>query len=305
MPPIHLGISTCPNDTFAFHALLNRRVDWRGLDFHVELLDVQELNERLARGEFDVAKASFFAALRMTDRLGVFRSGSALGYSVGPLLLAAANTGPPSDAWRDAQGTMREPRVLCPGEATTAHLLYRLFHGQGQVEYAVFSDIMPSLQAGTADYGVCIHEGRFTWQEQGLHRVEDLGERWEQATNSPLPLGGILGRLSLDRDTLARVAIDRLGSTGCDVQASAGTPLCLEGDEILKQLKCMERMAGRTCSQQHYRVRPALFRRQQNSGFGNGRATLDSGDFGFERLVHPSNAGIGHGTHDQYLAGPL
>ncbi|MEZ6105367.1 MAG: 1,4-dihydroxy-6-naphthoate synthase [Pirellulaceae bacterium] len=205
MPPIHLGISTCPNDTFAFHALLNRRVDWRGLDFHVELLDVQELNERLARGEFDVAKASFFAALRMTDRLGVFRSGSALGYSVGPLLLAAANTGPPSDAWRDAQGTMREPRVLCPGEATTAHLLYRLFHGQGQVEYAVFSDIMPSLQAGTADYGVCIHEGRFTWQEQGLHRVEDLGERWEQATNSPLPLGGILGRLSLDRDTLDRV----------------------------------------------------------------------------------------------------
>jgi 1,4-dihydroxy-6-naphthoate synthase len=37
---IHLGISTCPNDTFAFHGLLTRAVDWRGLDFQVELLDV-------------------------------------------------------------------------------------------------------------------------------------------------------------------------------------------------------------------------------------------------------------------------
>ena len=59
---IRLGISTCPNDTFAFHALMNRLVDWRGLEFQVELLDIQELNERLFRGEFEVAKASFHAA---------------------------------------------------------------------------------------------------------------------------------------------------------------------------------------------------------------------------------------------------
>ena len=37
---IRLGISTCPNDTFAFHGLLTRSVDWQGLDFQVELLDV-------------------------------------------------------------------------------------------------------------------------------------------------------------------------------------------------------------------------------------------------------------------------
>ena len=32
MTPIHLGISTCPNDTFAFHGILERRVDLRGLE---------------------------------------------------------------------------------------------------------------------------------------------------------------------------------------------------------------------------------------------------------------------------------
>ncbi len=94
---IRLGISTCPNDTFAFHALMNRLVDWRGLQFDVQLLDIQELNNRLFRGEFDVAKASFHAALHLADRMVVLPSGSALGFGVGPLLLAArADTRPNS-----------------------------------------------------------------------------------------------------------------------------------------------------------------------------------------------------------------
>lgn len=205
MTVIHLGISTCPNDTFAFHALLEKKIDLRGLEFRTELLDVQELNERLAAGEFDVAKASFFAALRMSDRLGVFRSGSALGFGVGPLLLAASPTGPPSDPWIDSARVQRQCRVLCPGEATTAHLLYRMFYGAGRVEHVVFSQIMPALETGEADYGVCIHEGRFTWQQQGLHCIADLGASWEQATGTPLPLGGILGRLSLEPKILATV----------------------------------------------------------------------------------------------------
>ena len=66
---VRLGISTCPNDTFAFHGLLNRLVDWRGLDFEVELLDIQQLNDRLFRHEFDVAKASFHAAALLSDRI--------------------------------------------------------------------------------------------------------------------------------------------------------------------------------------------------------------------------------------------
>jgi 1,4-dihydroxy-6-naphthoate synthase len=65
---IRLGISTCPNDTFAFHGLLTKAVDWRGLTFEVELLDIQQLNDRLLAGDFDVAKTSFHAALSLADR---------------------------------------------------------------------------------------------------------------------------------------------------------------------------------------------------------------------------------------------
>lgn len=194
---IRLCISTCPNDTFAFHGLIHRLVDWRGLEFDIELLDIQQLNTRLLEGSFDVAKASFFAALRMADRIWVLPSGSALGFGVGPLLLAAKPDASPCE-----MGQL----TLCPGEFTTAHLLFQLFYPRStRVEQVVFSDIMPRLKLGTADFGVCIHEGRFTWQSEGLNLVEDLGTRWESTTHCPLPLGGIFASRRLSAETIATV----------------------------------------------------------------------------------------------------
>jgi len=64
---------------------------------------------------------------------------------------------------------------------------------------------MPDLKRGKADFGVCIHEGRFTWQNEGLGLVEDLGTRWEQETSCPLPLGGIVARRTLSPDKIATV----------------------------------------------------------------------------------------------------
>ena len=206
MTPIHLGISTCPNDTFAFHGVLEGKVDPRGLDFRVELLDVEELNRRLFAGDFDVAKASFHAALLLREDLGVLPVGSALGFGVGPLLLAARPGAHPRDPVPAAGGRSQPARVLCPGTHTTATLLYELFHpGEGTVEQVVFSDIVPALEAGDADFGVCIHEGRFTWRAHGLALVEDLGTVWEEANDAPLPLGGILVRHTLGPDTIRTV----------------------------------------------------------------------------------------------------
>jgi len=195
--PIRLAISTCPNDTFAFHGLLTRAVDWRGLDFTIDLLDIEQLNAGFAAGRFDVCKLSFHAAVRMAEDLVVLPSGSALGFGVGPLLLAArSGTRPDSGS----------QLTLCPGEQTTAALLFELFYpGSSRVEQTVFSDIMPRLKAGTADFGVCIHEGRFTWEQQGLACVEDLGVRWERETGCPLPLGGIVARRSLPADVITTV----------------------------------------------------------------------------------------------------
>jgi len=189
---LQIGISPCPNDVFAFHGLMSGAVKMPGIQLVFAIHDVEELNRRFARGEWDASKVSFFAALGMTRECVVLRAGSALGFGVGPLLLARRNAQP-----------LEEARVLCPGERTTAHFLLRTFHQEvRRIEHTVFSAIMPELERGTADYGVCIHEGRFTYERHGLTLVEDLGQTWETHTRSPLPLGGILARRTLTPEVM-------------------------------------------------------------------------------------------------------
>lgn len=178
-----LGISTCPNDTFMFHALLEKRVKCEGFDLDIELMDVQQLNDGLAQGAFHFSKASCYAATLLTERFELVPSGAALGYGVGPLVLAC----------RDAPTVLSTARVLTPGDTTTAFLLFKhFFPAARRIDHVIFSDIMPALERGEADYGVVIHEGRFTYQESGLSLVADLGALWEQKFSLPLPLGCIV-----------------------------------------------------------------------------------------------------------------
>src|SRR4029078_7518422 len=90
----------------------------RGFNVEIHMHDVQTLNEMMLAGELDASKVIFAAALRATRPTVVLRSGAALGFGVGPLLLKRPGAPPLADA-----------RVLCPGETTTATLLYSLFHG--------------------------------------------------------------------------------------------------------------------------------------------------------------------------------
>ena len=193
---IHLGISTCPNDTFAFHGLLSGEVTAAGLEFDIELHDVEVLNAALLAGEFHVAKGSFATAFSLAHERVVLSVGAALGFGNGPLLLAPAQA--------RAAGTARV--ILGPGQHTTAELLFRLFHPQEEaVQSVIFSDVMPALVRGDADLGICIHEGRFTFADHGLRCIEDLGVRWQSETGCALPLGGIFARKSLGRATTTAV----------------------------------------------------------------------------------------------------
>ncbi|MEO0652332.1 MAG: 1,4-dihydroxy-6-naphthoate synthase [Planctomycetota bacterium] len=214
MDRLRVGISTCPNDTFAFHALLTgaHAIDGVALDF--TLADVQELNEGAAAGAFEVVKVSYAAVLGLTDRYRMLSAGSALGFGVGPVVLGRAD-GP------DLDGLGPDARVLAPGAGTTAHLLWQLFHpGRGRLEQQPFFEIMPALEAGRADAGVCIHEGRFTWRERGLTLLEDLGQTWEQATQAPLPLGGIAIARTVPEALAQRIA----GAVRTSIEAARRDP---------------------------------------------------------------------------------
>jgi 1,4-dihydroxy-6-naphthoate synthase len=185
-----LGFSPCPNDTFIFDALVNKKIDTEGLDFEVALEDVETLNQWAMQGKLDVSKISYGVLPLVLDRYELLDAGGALGKGVGPLLIAREPI-PKSE--------INDRTVAVPGQRTTAHLLFSLaFPDAKNKEFTIFSAIEDAVLSGKVDCGVIIHENRFTYQKRGLVRLIDLGEFWEKETGAPIPLGGIVMRRGLD-----------------------------------------------------------------------------------------------------------
>lgn len=188
MIPLRIGYSTCPNDTYIFAALAEERID-APLLFEPVLADVETLNQWALESRLEVTKLSFPALGRAIESYGLLNTGAALGFGCGPLLVARPGT----DLARLADGL-----VAAPGELTTARMLLGLFLGQEpNCRQMVFSEIMPAVARGEADFGLIIHEGRFTYQQHGLVALQDLGQWWEGETGLPLPLGCIAVRRDL------------------------------------------------------------------------------------------------------------
>ena len=194
-----VNISPCPNDTFMFDAMLNRRIDTGGFEFKTQFADIEQLNARALDGDVDVCKVSYAVLPAITDRYRVLNSGSALGSGNGPLLVARGNID-----MRD--GSLR---IAVPGEHTTANLLMKkVFARLTDRTPVLFSAIADRVASGEFDAGVLIHEGRFTYQAKGLKLVADLGAEWEKLTRLPLPLGAIVVSRSLPGEV--QQAVDRL-----------------------------------------------------------------------------------------------
>jgi 1,4-dihydroxy-6-naphthoate synthase len=188
------GFSPCPNDTFAFHALVHGLVD---VPFPVRpvLLDIEELNRRSHDGELDLTKLSFGALPAVSDRYAMLRSGAALGRGVGPLVVAREQL----DLAQAVSG-----RIAIPGQETTAFLLLRLLAPpDGELVELRYDRILGAVEHGEVDAGLIIHESRFTYAEHGLVKVADLGELWEARSGLPTPLAAICARRGLDEETRA------------------------------------------------------------------------------------------------------
>jgi 1,4-dihydroxy-6-naphthoate synthase len=188
MQELSFGFSPCPNDTFAFHAVVHGLV---GSDLRVRpsLRDIEELNRAARTGELQLSKLSVGALAALGDGYRPLRAGAALGHGVGPLVVA-----------REAV-SLREAaagRIAVPGLDTTAFLLLRLAApALGEVVELRYDRILDAVAGGEVDAGLIIHESRFTYMDHGLVRVADLGEWWEGETGLPVPLAVIGARADL------------------------------------------------------------------------------------------------------------
>lgn len=196
---LSLGFSPCPNDTFIFDALVNKKIDTEGLEFEAVLEDVETLNQWALEGKLDITKLSFPAFFQSLDNYVLLNAGSALGKGVGPLLITQAD---PS-IYRAGIG---DASVALPGVNTTANLLFSFAYPSAtNKKFMIFSSIEDAVIRKETELGVIIHENRFTYQDKGLHKVKDLGEYWEEKMNAPIPLGGIAISQSVKRSVAIKV----------------------------------------------------------------------------------------------------
>ena len=193
---LSLGFSPCPNDTFIFDALVNKRIDAKGIDIDTYIEDVETLNEWAFQSKLDITKLSYAAYFSIINEYILLNSGSALGKGVGPLLIAKH----PIEL-----SSIKDSTIAIPGENTTANMLFslafpnaknKIFLQYNEIENCILNP--SSFGIGQEQViGVIIHENRFTYQQKGLVKVMDLGEYWEAKTQLPIPLGGIAIKRSI------------------------------------------------------------------------------------------------------------
>lgn len=202
---MRLGFSPCPNDTFIFYAIANKKIDTSGLDFEPLVKDIETLNHLAMKRAVDITKVSSYAFHYLHDDYHFLRSGGAFGRGCGPLLVVRSQV----SGVRNSE----IKRIAIPGELTTAFLLLKLYLSstpkpklQNPNFIAMpFYEIMGSVRDGKADAGVIIHESRFTYHEYGLAAIVDLGDWWEKETGLPVPLGGIIAKKHLGMNTIRTI----------------------------------------------------------------------------------------------------
>lgn len=195
---LSLGFSPCPNDTFIFYGLVHGTIDCNDIIFSEPLLeDVEQLNSWAVAGNLDVTKLSYHALAHVLDDYCLLKTGGALGRGCGPLLVTR-------DMGKRELSEIR--RIAIPGKLTTAALLLQMFLPfPCELIEMRFDSIMAAVKNCDVDGGVIIHESRFTYKQEGLYCLQDLGAWWEETTGMPIPLGGIAAKRSLGREKLKNI----------------------------------------------------------------------------------------------------
>ncbi|MBA4417030.1 MAG: ABC transporter substrate-binding protein [Syntrophus sp. (in: bacteria)] len=169
------------DDAFMFYSLAKEKIDTGSFTFRHVLKDIETLNHEALKGIYEVTAISFHAYPLVSDRYALMTCGSSIGDGYGPIIVSEKPM-----TIKDLKGA----RIAAPGPLTTACLLLRLFLPDANIVQMNFDEIISAIKSGKIDAGLIIHEGQINYMKDGLHKVIDLGEWWQEETGLPLPLGG-------------------------------------------------------------------------------------------------------------------
>ncbi len=185
------------DDAFMHYGLASGKVPTEGIEFGHLLADIETLNRAAFEGKYEVSAVSFHAYAHLTDKYLLLPHGSSMGDDYGPIVVART----------DGPSSTKGITVAVPGELTTAFLTLRIY--DPDVDYVVmpFDKIQDAVRNGDVAAGLLIHEGQLTYQDEGLKKIVDLGEWWNERTGGlPLPLGGNVIRRDLGPEVIRTVS---------------------------------------------------------------------------------------------------
>jgi 1,4-dihydroxy-6-naphthoate synthase len=198
---IRLAYSPDSDDAFMFWALAAGRIQTQGLRFEHARADTEALNRAAeAARPPDVSAVSIHQYAYLSDEYLLLPHGGSVGVGYGPVLVATQPR-----ALRDLDGG----KIGVPGLRTSAYLVLRLLLPRFTpviVPVAPFARAYEAVRSGEVDAVLLIHEGRLLYEQEGLHRVSELGEAWQALTGLPLPLGGNVIRRALGAERIAQVS---------------------------------------------------------------------------------------------------
>jgi 1,4-dihydroxy-6-naphthoate synthase len=196
---IRLAHSPDPDDAFMFYGLATGAVDPGPYRFEHILADIQTLNDRALRGEYEMTAISIHAYPHVADKYQLTACGSSMGDDYGPMIVTREPAGVEQLAGKT---------IAVPGLMTTAYLTLQLLLGKDSFtpRVVMFDEIPEAVASGLVDAGLLIHEGQLTYATQGLELVVDLGKWWMERTGLPLPLGGNVARRDLGDNVCREIA---------------------------------------------------------------------------------------------------
>lgn len=194
---IRVAHSPDSDDAFMFYALANNKFDTGNLEFENILSDIETLNHKAMKGEYEVSAISIHAYPYISDKYQMLSSGASMGDGYGPMLVSKK----PYKA-----EDISKLRIAIPGKRTSAFLALSIFAGTFEYEAVPFDQIMERVVSGEFEAGLIIHEGQLTYGKSGLHNIVDLGAWFKDKFKLPLPLGGNVIRRDLPEDVKRRAA---------------------------------------------------------------------------------------------------
>lgn len=169
------------DDIFMYYAIKFGWVDMEDTVFDNIAEDIQTLNEKALKGEYQIVAISFALYPHIKDDYAPLRTAVSFGEGYGPKVIKRKET-----------TLKRNFTVALSGEHTTNAMLFRIKYPDAKIKYMNFLEIEDAVINGDVDAGVLIHESILTYDD-ALEVEAELWDIWQELAGDelPLPLGGM------------------------------------------------------------------------------------------------------------------